>query len=195
MREMSQVQLADALDTSPSSMNLWEQGRRLPPVDTLLRIATFFDVSLDYLLRRSENPKERMDLTAHIEVAQLPALHGAPVWLEKQDAWVLVDSIKQTVRFVDGSTQPFSDLDDAIWGMPPPYTQSARGASVPLTSLELPYCQRVWVEPISNDALLRRELRGWYDVSDRYVSNEFGNRFYLDRYGAIWVAFRTVQSS
>lgn len=44
-QQMNQAQLADALNTSPSSMNLWEQGRRIPPVETLLRIAAFFDVS------------------------------------------------------------------------------------------------------------------------------------------------------
>ena len=48
---------------------------------------------------------------------------------------------------------------------------------------------RVWVEPISKDEVLRQEMRGWYTVKDRFVENEFGQRFYKDTYGNKWLAF------
>ena len=44
-------------------------------------------------------------------------------------------------------------------------------------------------QPISSDSDLRRELRGWYQAKDRFVQNEYGNRFYLDTYGSKWLAF------
>ena len=47
----------------------------------------------------------------------------------------------------------------------------------------------VWVEPISMDAALRDELRGWYHIKRRFVENEVGQRFYFDFYGAKWLAF------
>ena len=47
----------------------------------------------------------------------------------------------------------------------------------------------VWVEPISMDAALRDELRGWYYIKRRFVENEVGQRFYFDFYGAKWLAF------
>ena len=53
-------------------------------------------------------------------------------------------------------------------------------------------CERIWVEPISTDSKLCGELRGWYSVyENRLVQNEFGNRFYLDTYGAKWLAFES----
>ena len=36
---------------------------------------------------------------------------------------------------------------------------------------------------------LREELRGWYHMKGRYVENEVGQRFYMDFYGAKWLAF------
>ena len=47
----------------------------------------------------------------------------------------------------------------------------------------------VWVEPISMDAALRDELRGWYHIKRRFAENEVGQRFYFDFYGAKWLAF------
>ena len=37
--------------------------------------------------------------------------------------------------------------------------------------------------------IIRKELQGWYHVKDRFVENEYGNRFYLDTYGSKWLAF------
>ena len=50
----------------------------------------------------------------------------------------------------------------------------------------------IWVEPISVDTDLRQELRGWYYVKKRWVENEYGNKFYLDAYGAKWLAFNNT---
>jgi hypothetical protein len=49
---------------------------------------------------------------------------------------------------------------------------------------------RVWLEPVSTDTDLAAELRGWYVRHEkRFVQNEFGSRFYLNTYGAKWLAF------
>lgn len=47
---LSQQQLADKLDMSPSGIGMWEQNRRQPDNETLKKVAQFFDVSTDYLL-------------------------------------------------------------------------------------------------------------------------------------------------
>lgn len=57
---------------------------------------------------------------------------------------------------------------------------------------ELRGYDEVWVEPISPDASLRSELRGWYRVKARHVENEVGQRFYFDFYGAKWLAFASA---
>jgi len=46
----SQQEAADALSVSIRTYEKWEQGRTSPTVATLVRIATLFDISLDWWL-------------------------------------------------------------------------------------------------------------------------------------------------
>lgn len=47
---LSQKQLADILKTNNSSLCDWERGRSEPCLETLVNMAMFFNVSIDYLL-------------------------------------------------------------------------------------------------------------------------------------------------
>ena len=51
---MSQSQLAKELNVSPSTIGMYEQGRRVPDLDTLIAMARLFNVSLDYLVTGKE---------------------------------------------------------------------------------------------------------------------------------------------
>ena len=51
---MSQSQLAQKLNIGSSAVGMYEQGRRTPAIDILIRMATLFDVSLDYLVTGRE---------------------------------------------------------------------------------------------------------------------------------------------
>lgn len=51
---MSQLQLAKKLNISPSAIGMYEQGRRMPAVDILIKMANLFGVSLDYLITGRE---------------------------------------------------------------------------------------------------------------------------------------------
>ncbi|MCL2696589.1 MAG: helix-turn-helix domain-containing protein [Oscillospiraceae bacterium] len=55
-KNITQEQFANAVNTSNRAMQNYEQGKRKPPYDTLIEIADFFDVSLDYLVGRCDNP-------------------------------------------------------------------------------------------------------------------------------------------
>lgn len=37
-------------------LSKFENGDRIPPTETLLRLAEFYDVSIDYILCRTDNP-------------------------------------------------------------------------------------------------------------------------------------------
>lgn len=59
---LSQSQLASELSISASAVGMYEQGRRVPDIDMLVKLADLFDVSLDYLITGEEhqhrnNPK------------------------------------------------------------------------------------------------------------------------------------------
>jgi len=53
-RGMSQSQLAEQLNFSPSTIGMYEQGRRIPGIDTLVALSKVFHVSLDYLVTGAE---------------------------------------------------------------------------------------------------------------------------------------------
>lgn len=56
-KHMSQLSLAMKLNTIQMSISRYETGKREPDLKTLILIADFFDVSIDYLLERTDNPK------------------------------------------------------------------------------------------------------------------------------------------
>ena len=62
--KLSQVKMAELLGVKQSSINRYEQGQSAPSLETLVRYADYFDVSLDYLLGRTDE-KNEIDLSPH----------------------------------------------------------------------------------------------------------------------------------
>ncbi|MBO5049374.1 MAG: helix-turn-helix transcriptional regulator [Oscillospiraceae bacterium] len=54
---LSQLRLATDLHTTQNTISRYETGEREPGIDELIKIANYFNVSVDYLLGRTENPK------------------------------------------------------------------------------------------------------------------------------------------
>ena len=53
----SQLRLATDLNTTQNTISRYETGEREPGIDDLIKIADYFNVSVDYLIGRTENPK------------------------------------------------------------------------------------------------------------------------------------------
>lgn len=53
---VTQRNLAEQIGVSEVSLQRFEYGSARPSLDTLIALADFFDVSLDYLVGRSDNP-------------------------------------------------------------------------------------------------------------------------------------------
>ena len=56
-RHMSQVRLAIELNLSQNTISRYETGERQADYETLILLADYFNVSIDYLLERTDNPK------------------------------------------------------------------------------------------------------------------------------------------
>lgn len=56
-RKISQLQLAMDLSMNQNSISRYESGVREADYATLIAFADYFDVSIDYLLERTDNPK------------------------------------------------------------------------------------------------------------------------------------------
>ena len=60
---MSQAELAQQLKISPSTVGMYEQGRREPALDTLVAMAEVFGVTIDFLVPgRAETGEEQAAL-------------------------------------------------------------------------------------------------------------------------------------
>ena len=56
-KNISQLKLALDLCINQNSISRYENGQREADYKTLIAIADYFQVSLDYLLERTDNPK------------------------------------------------------------------------------------------------------------------------------------------
>lgn len=55
-RDLKQQDLADYLNCSQVCYSRYENGQRDIPLDTISKIADFYNVSVDYLLNRTDCP-------------------------------------------------------------------------------------------------------------------------------------------
>ncbi|MBO5511366.1 MAG: helix-turn-helix transcriptional regulator [Clostridia bacterium] len=56
-RHISQLKLAMDLNMNQNSISRYENGEREADYETLIRFADYFNVSIDYLLERTDNPE------------------------------------------------------------------------------------------------------------------------------------------
>lgn len=59
VRNLTQKQLAIETETSERGIQNYEMGIRKPAFDVLIALGDYFDVSLDYLVGRSDDPTRR----------------------------------------------------------------------------------------------------------------------------------------
>lgn len=53
---ISQIKLAMDLHTTQNTISRYETDEREPGINELIKIADYFNVSVDYLLERTDNP-------------------------------------------------------------------------------------------------------------------------------------------
>lgn len=55
-KNITQKQLAKGISASERGIQQYELGERKPTYDMLIALADYFDVSIDYLVGRTDNP-------------------------------------------------------------------------------------------------------------------------------------------
>ncbi len=55
--DLYQKQIANLLKITRQQYGLYESGKRDIPVDLLIKLADFYNVSIDYMLERTKNKK------------------------------------------------------------------------------------------------------------------------------------------
>lgn len=57
---LSQAKIAALMGATQASVNRYENGQTTPPLKVLLWYADFFDVSMDYIFARTEQPEGKL---------------------------------------------------------------------------------------------------------------------------------------
>ena len=57
---MSQTKLAEVLGSTQSSLNRYESGQCAPTIELLRKYADYFDVSMDYIFARCDEPQGKL---------------------------------------------------------------------------------------------------------------------------------------
>lgn len=58
--KLSQAKMAELVGVKQSSINRYESGESSPTLEVLLKYADYFDVSMDYIFGRTENPQGKL---------------------------------------------------------------------------------------------------------------------------------------
>ena len=76
-RQLSQIDLANQLGIGPNQISRYETGQNTPGAEILFDLATFFDVSADYLLGLTDTRRNFSRELSELESRILVALrHG-----------------------------------------------------------------------------------------------------------------------
>ena len=69
---LTQKQVAAALNLNTVTYLHYEKAQREPPLSVLADMAKFFDVSVDYLLRRTDIPETADEILKRVKKRQAP---------------------------------------------------------------------------------------------------------------------------
>lgn len=92
----SQQELADKLGIAKSTVSMYENGKRQPDLETLEKIADFFNVDMDYLIGRKETSNKHKEThKSYADVELLIARNGKKFTVEqKMELIKLLSEIK-----------------------------------------------------------------------------------------------------
>lgn len=99
IHEMTQKQLAEVLDLSPSALGNYIQGTREPDYDTLIRIADYFHVTTDFLLRNDHNTKLSQDEEMLLHIFRSLTGEQQDFYLEQGQIFIRQNKKKESSSF------------------------------------------------------------------------------------------------
>lgn len=190
MCNLKLLETAKMLGVSQPTLSSWESERKSPTIDSILKMSQLYNVSADFLLGNSVGGGATHDREVEVPKSNLRIMHGQPVWNDEY-GWLIVDSINECMIAPDGVSLPFA-CEIKLYYKTSEFIEGVLPRTKALLMSEINEYDRVWVEPISPNAHLRQELRGWYKVMSDWVENSAGNRFLYDTYIAKWLAFSEI---
>ena len=183
---LNRAEMAEKMGVDITTIGNWETGKRQMTIEKLIHMSEITGITVQYLLGFDD---VQVSWAQPLSKDALAVMHRVPVWTASR-GWALVNQLERSLVFADLECISIEVIQEPIYGFPPTLAYSLYGVGEPLTRNEVMQKTTMWVEPITQDAELGTELRGWYHLHEnRLVKNEFGHRLYLDTYGVKWLAF------
>lgn len=66
--DLTQAELAKQINTTQRTISNWESGRNEPPYYMLIKYAKYFNVSTDYILGLTNNPKPNYQIKNNVNI-------------------------------------------------------------------------------------------------------------------------------
>lgn len=108
---LTQANLAKKLNISPSTVGMYEQGRREPDSAMLVKIADFFSVSVDYLIDFKKDRKKHKKNVDEI-ADQIEFIIRNKEYLKNKKNSISTETINSIVKAVrEGIHRAFEDED------------------------------------------------------------------------------------
>ena len=108
-------QVAEHINVAESTMSLYESGKREPDIETIVKLAKYFNVTLEYLLGVGDTPSEEerrvLDVASYFYNEEKPADEGE---LEKDVVIYHRDGKTVRRKFTKAQLAMISAMLDAI---------------------------------------------------------------------------------
>lgn len=92
-RKLTQEDIGNLLNVSARSVGFYESGERDPDTKSLIKLANYFNVTVDYLIGESNDRGDGFEIHAHRD----PNAHGMPL----TDALDIVDKLDRLIKMRD----------------------------------------------------------------------------------------------
>lgn len=167
------------------TVSAWETGRKLPPASVILDLAKFYGVSTDYLfgltdtLEESYTPTNKHKATPELQIrwSDLQQYDGQPIYVvfdneTYSNQWGILDYIKKQVIFRDFNMVLTKQCSYYI-SIPVDEITLMNKTRKFITMRSLMEKDRIWIESLSKDAVIRGKINGWYthDVTHSFLIN------------------------
>lgn len=113
---ITQTQLAQKLEISSSAVGMYEQNRREPDSDTIIKLSSLFSVSTDYLLNGKDNSRDVNELlnTIKNEMKLSGGLMFNGVPMTEEDTEKFFDAISIAISVASNDIKK-KDTDNNVW--------------------------------------------------------------------------------
>ncbi|MFR5264566.1 helix-turn-helix domain-containing protein [Clostridium sp.] len=94
-REIMSKDFAKIMNVEPSTVTNWEKGNRFPKEDVIIKLADYFNVSVDYLFGRTDDPNtEVVNITYGDKPLTFKLAKGTKKELSQEDIQKMIDKLE-----------------------------------------------------------------------------------------------------